>query len=234
MEPLISYFKDIKTHAVLDVGTGSGGFISTLKKTFPNARITAVDPHKESLEKARCNHPGITFFEMDAGRLDFDDNAFDVVSLSKVLHHLPKIKKALKEIRRVVKPGGYIIINEPVNDNLTPPQEMHKMYHHFLSRIDRLLGTYHRKTFSKDAILDLLKTAELPVQFFFEQRRNIHKADMEENIELRVEKMMQMLEKIRDKEEYDALKPRIEEFRQKAMKWGFHPATNLLIVIRKK
>jgi ubiquinone/menaquinone biosynthesis C-methylase UbiE len=219
---------------VLDVGTGSGGFISILEKTFPHARITAIDPHRESLETARSNHPGLTFLEMEAGQLDFDDNAFDVVSLSKVLHHLPKIKKALKEIRRVVKPGGYIIINEPISDNLTPAQEVHKMYHHFRSRIDRLLGTYHRKTFSKDAILDLLKTAELPVQFFFEQKKNVNLADIEENIELRTGKMIQMLEKIRDKDDYHTLKPRIEEFRQKAMKYGFQPATNLLIVIRKK
>lgn len=233
MEPLINYFIDIKAKNILDVGTGEGGFIPVLLQTFPGAIITGIDPNTDSLKVARQKFPGIRFLEMEAEKLYFDDDRFDVVSISMALHHLPKIKKALKEIKRVVKPGGYIIINEPISDNLNPAQEVHKMYHHFRSRIDRLLGTFHRQTFTCDAILQMLKTAELPVQFYFEHRNNYHTPEGNTELEVRVEKMKEMLGKIKDLPEYNQMLPQIEEFRKNALKKGFQQATNLVIVIRK-
>lgn len=234
MEPLVNYFKDIEIGNVLDVGTGSGSFIHVLKKIFPNAKITGIDPHQKTLASAKKYHPDVAFFEMKAEVLKFEDNTFDAVSISMALHHLSKVKKGLKELKRIVKPNGYIIINETISDNLNPAQEVHKMYHHFRSRIDRLTGKFHRKTFSKDAILQMLKVAELPVQFFFEQRRNVNLTEDEAELQIRVDKMKMMLEKIKDRPEYDILEPQIEEFRTRAQKYGFQPATNLIIVIRKK
>lgn len=233
MEPLINYFIDIEVKKILDVGTGEGGFIPVLLQTFPGSEITAIDPNTESLKVARQKFPGIQFLEMEGERLKFGDDHFDVVSLSMALHHFPKVKKALKEIKRVVKPGGYIIINEPISDHLNAAQEVHKMYHHFRSRIDRLVGTFHRQTFSSTAILQMLKMAELPVQFYFEQRNNFHLHNENGELEVRVEKMKEMLEKIKGRPEYKQMLPQIEEFREKSLKNGFQQATNLVIVIRK-
>lgn len=233
MEPLINYFIDIKAKNILDVGTGEGGFLPVLLKTFPGAIITGIDPNTDSLKVSEQKFPGIRFLEMEAEKLHFDDDQFDVVSISMALHHLPKIKKALKEIKRVVKPGGFIIINEPVSDNLNPAQEVYKMYHHFRSRIDRLMGTYHRQTFTCNAILQMLKTAELPVQFYFENRYYSHLSKFNGELEVRVEKMKEMLENIKGLPEYNQMQPQIEEFREKALKRGFQQPTNLVIVIRK-
>ncbi len=233
MEPLINYFIDIKAENILDVGTGRGSFVPVLKKTFPGATITGIDPDYESLETAQRQYPSIQFLKMEAEKLLFDNNSFDVVSISMALHHLQKIKKALKEIKRVTREGGFIIISEPISDHLNPSQEVYKMYHHFRSRIDRLTGTYHRQTFTSRAILQMLKNADLPVQFYFEQRKNTNLIELDGELDLRVEKMKQMLEKIKDKPEYDLLKSQIEEFRSKALNYGLQPATNLVIVIRK-
>ncbi len=233
MEPLINYFIDIKAEKILDVGTGKGGFIPVLLQTFPGSVVTGIDSSSDSLEVAQKQFPLVQFQKMEAEKITFDDNTFDVVSISMALHHFSRIKKALKEIKRVVKPGGYIIINEPISDNLNPAQEVHKMYHHFNSRIDRMLGTFHRKTFTSKAVLQMLKTAELPVQFYFEHRKNTHPADFNGELELRIEKMNQMLEKIKNRPEYELLKPQIEEFRIKYLNKGFQTATNLVIVIRK-
>lgn len=232
MEPLINYFIDIKADDILDVGTGRGGFLPVLVKTFPGASITGVDPDAASLDVARMQYPAISFKLMGAERLDFDDHSFDVVSISKALHHLPKLKKSLKEIKRVTKPGGFILINEPISDRLNPAQEAFKMYHHFRSHIDRLQGIYHRKTFTSSAILQMLKTAELPVQFYFEQRKSTNLADIDGELDLRVEKMHHMLNRIKDRPEYVQLLPQIEEFRNISLKNGLQPATQLIIVIR--
>ena len=127
MESLINYFKDIGAGNILDVGTGKGAFIYDLIRIFPGAGITAIDPVAESLESARRLYPDVTFLPMGAEDLGFDDDTFDVVAISKALHHLQKIKKGLKEMKRVVKTDGYIIIKEPVSDGLTPAKEVYKM-----------------------------------------------------------------------------------------------------------
>ena len=234
MEPLINYFMDKKVSCVLDVGTGSGGFIPILQETFPEAEITGVDTDQEPLVVARQKFPEIIFIKMKAEQLLFDDNSFDVVSISMALHHLVKIKRSLKEIRRVVKNEGWIIINEMISDNLNPAQEVHKMYHHFRSRIDRLTGVYHRKSFTKDAILQMLKVADIQIQFLFENKNPTKQTENKSDLEILVKKMEQMLEKIKGRPEYDIMKPEIHHFQENALRYGLQPATNLIIVGRKK
>jgi len=233
MEPLVNYFKGKIINTVLDTGSGSGGFIPVLKHTFPHAKITGIDPDKASLETARQNFPEIIFHEMRAEKLLFEDNFFDVAAISMALHHLPRVKKGLKEMRRVVKPEGWLIINEMISNNLNPAQEVHKMYHHFRSRIDRLTGVYHRKSFTKEAILQLLKFSNIHVQFLFEYKRDVNLVQDPADLEFRLQKMEQTLEKIKGRPEYEIMKPEIEKFRAKALKYGFQPATNLVIVARK-
>lgn len=234
MEPLTLFFKDIKIENILDIGTGSGDFINTLKETFADAKITAVDPDKDSLATARTRFPDIGFSEMVAENLQFNDNSFDLVSISMALHHLNKIRKGLTEMKRVVKPGGWIIINELISDNLNPAQEVHKMYHHFKSRIDRMTGICHRETFTKAAILQMLKTAAIPVQFFFEYNQEINLTESDEELEQRVKKMEEALERIKGRKEYDLMKPEIDTFKEKARVHGFQPATKLVIAGRIK
>jgi ubiquinone/menaquinone biosynthesis C-methylase UbiE len=234
IEPLINYFKDKEIFNILDVGTGSGSFIPVLQQTFPEAKITGIDINEAILLAARQKFPELIFLKMKAEKLHFKDNSFDVVSLSMTLHHFPKLKKSLKEIRRVVKNEGWIIINETISDNLNPAQKVHKIYHHFRSRIDSITGTYHRKSFTKDAILQILKVSGIHVQFFFENKKNINLIKSKYDIDSFVNKMQQMVEKIKGHPEYDIIKPEIETFREMALKFGIQPATNLIIVARKK
>jgi len=64
------------------------------------------------------------------------------------LHHLSDIGAALAEMKRVVKPGGWIIVNELISDGLNPAQQVHKMLHHLRSKIDRMIGEVHNETFT--------------------------------------------------------------------------------------
>jgi ubiquinone/menaquinone biosynthesis C-methylase UbiE len=234
MEALKNFFYDKTIENILDVGTGSGKFITILKATFPSAKITGVDPDQESLGKAREDFPDVEFQKMSAENLLFENDTFDVVSLSMALHHLPKIKKGLKELKRVVKPGGWIIINELFSDNLNPAQEVHKMYHHFRSRIDRLTGVSHRETFKKEEILQIVRQAGISTQFFFEHKKNVNMVAEPGELEKKADEMKVMLERIKGKPEYAELLPQIEKFRVKAMEFGFQPATNVVIVGKKK
>jgi len=230
MEQLKAYFSEREINSILDIGTGSGDFIEVLQDVFPQAQITGVDPDTESLQEAIKKYPEVTFGEMRAEILEFADNSFDLASISMALHHLPDIQTSLKEMLRVVKPGGWIIVNELFSDNLNPSQEVHKIFHHFRSKIDRLTGIYHQETFEKEQILHLVKAAGIQIQLSFENTIQTNLIASPGELDVRIEKMKQHLEKIKGLPEYEIYKPQIEEFRQRALLFGFQPATRIVVV----
>ena len=230
MEQLKAYFSECEINSILDIGTGSGDFIEVLQDVFPQAQITGVDPDTESLQEAIKKYPGVSFGEMRAEILEFADNSFDLASISMALHHLPDIQTSLKEMLRVVKPGGWIIVNELFSDNLNPSQEVHKIFHHFRSKIDRLTGIYHQETFEKEQILHLVKAAGIQILLSFENTIQTNLIASPGELDVRIEKMKQHLEKIKGLPEYEIYKPQIEEFRQRALLFGFQPATRIVVV----
>jgi ubiquinone/menaquinone biosynthesis C-methylase UbiE len=231
MKQLLDFFRDKKVKTVLDVGTGSGDFLLVLKMVFPDAIITGVDPDSDSLNQARELHPEVTFQKMVAKELVFADASFDVVSISMALHHLPEIEKSFEEILRVVKPNGWIIVSELFSDNLNAAQEVHKMFHHFRSKTHRILGVSHNETFIKKQIIEMIESSGIDIRFHFEFNsggENFMLKDAE--LELRVGKMKKMLESVNGFAEYEGLKPQIKEFRKNAVKYGFQPATRVVVV----
>ena len=170
MEALTNFFLDKNCEHILDVGTGPGNFIKVLKETFPTAKITGVDPMTELLDEAKRKYPDVQFVQGVAERLPFPAGTFDVASISMALHHLTKVSKGLREIKRVVKKGGWIIIKEIISDDLNPAQEVQKMYHHFRSRIDRILGVSHHETFKKDQVIQMVEDSGISIQFFLNTR----------------------------------------------------------------
>lgn len=230
MKQLIDFFEKIEIKTVLDLGTGSGDFIKVLKDVFPAAKIIGADPHVESLEKAKRKYPDVVLMEMAAEKLEFPDNTFDVASISMALHHLPDIQTSLNEMQRVVKPGGWIIVSELFSDNLNPAQEVHKMFHHFRSSTDRLLGVSHNETFKKDEIIEMVEKSGIKIQTHFEVNKETNLTINQEELEMRAEQMKEMLEAVKEFPEYEGLKPQIKEFRERAAKYGFQSATRVVII----
>jgi ubiquinone/menaquinone biosynthesis C-methylase UbiE len=230
MKQLTDFFANEKVSAILDTGTGTGDFIEVLKIVFPKSKITGIDPDIESLQEASKKYPELLFAKMGAENLNFNDNTFDLASISMALHHLPDIQEAMKEMQRVVKPNGWIIVNELFSDNLTPAEEVHKIMHHFRSKIDRLIGISHNETFKKEEIREIVKAAGIEAIFEFEnQMEPISLADSNE-LENRLEKMKLHLEKIKGRPEYDIFQTQIEEFKKVALKHGFQSAPRLVLV----
>jgi ubiquinone/menaquinone biosynthesis C-methylase UbiE len=93
---------------VLDVGCGQG--IDVYRYAAAGADAVGVDLTPRHVELARLHTAAMgvtaTIVEGDAEALPFPDASFDRVSSNGVLHHTPNMAQALKEIRRVLKPGG--------------------------------------------------------------------------------------------------------------------------------
>lgn len=97
---------------VLEIGVGSG---RNLKYYSSKAQITGIDNSEGMLEKARKKAremKNVNLFIMDAEHLEFPNNSFDYVIATFVLCTIPDPVKALKEMRRVLKPSGELIALE--------------------------------------------------------------------------------------------------------------------------
>ena len=103
---------------VLELGCGTGYFTRELIDT--GAGITAIDISPDLLEEARkkIQAPGLEFKVDNAYAMSFENESFDHVIGSSVLHHL-EIRRALSEVYRVLKPGGWMAFTEP---NMMNPQ----------------------------------------------------------------------------------------------------------------
>src|SRR3989338_3868965 len=101
---------------VLDVGCGTGDDLVYLATHFDRLNLTGVDgdPKVLAIAKNKSKKRGLAvkFRASLAEALPFTSNSFDVVWSSLMIHHLPTpIKlKALKEMRRVLKPGGKLYL----------------------------------------------------------------------------------------------------------------------------
>ena len=144
---------------VLDIGCGSGQFIGILMQSLGSFdSITGVDVDDGVLEEARSKFRSETFNFIKASSLSlpFEDGSFDLVSISKALHHMENDTQTLDEMKRVLKQGGYLLINEMIRDGLTASQQSHLLYHHLRSEIDQLLGVSHNTTYLHSDLLDLI------------------------------------------------------------------------------
>jgi demethylmenaquinone methyltransferase/2-methoxy-6-polyprenyl-1,4-benzoquinol methylase len=96
---------------VLDVGCGTGDLSIEL---FENtaARVIGLDFCRPMLELARQKASTIPFIEGDGLRLPFADGTFDAITAGFALRNLASVEDGLEEFRRVLRPGGVVVILE--------------------------------------------------------------------------------------------------------------------------
>lgn len=107
----------IEGKKVLEVGVGTG---KNLLHYPEDLEVTGIDFSKDMLAKARektKNLKNINLIEMDAQDMDFEDNTFDTVVTSCVFCSVPDPIEGLKEIKRVCKNGGKIVMLEHVRSD---------------------------------------------------------------------------------------------------------------------
>lgn len=104
--------------SVLELGCGSGYFTKELAGL--DVHLQAIDISPELIEQAKMyvSSDNVVFLIQNAYQMEFENDCFDAIVGSSVLHHL-EIQKAVGEIFRVLKPGGTLAFTEP---NMMNPQ----------------------------------------------------------------------------------------------------------------
>lgn len=100
---------------VLDIATGTADFaIAVQKKAAQGSLITGIDLSEGMLQvgKAKCQGLPIELEVGDAENLRFDDGSFDRVCVAFGVRNFENLMKGLEEMRRVLKPGGKLVILE--------------------------------------------------------------------------------------------------------------------------
>lgn len=94
---------------VLDLGGGTGRVARAAAKL--SKRVVVLDPSRGMLKRVGAQ-PNVTAVMGRAQALPFVDASFDVVLCVEALHHIKDAEMALREVARVVRPGGRIVIHE--------------------------------------------------------------------------------------------------------------------------
>ena len=134
--------------SVLDLAAGTGS--SSIALNLEGVRVVASDFSQGMLAEGRKRHPELEFVFADATNLPFAANEFDATTISFGLRNVVDVEKALREMFRVTKPGGRVVICEfsRVQNSLLRP-----LYEFYLKR---LLPMFSRMAGQKPEAYDYL------------------------------------------------------------------------------
>jgi ubiquinone/menaquinone biosynthesis C-methylase UbiE len=121
---------------LLDVGCGTGHHLAQLRHR--GFDVAGLDGSEEMLAVARANNPGVTIKQGDVETLPFPSGGFDVVICVEVLRYLPGLAGCLREMARVLKPGGLCLATA------TPALNLNGFW-----LINRLASRFGTRGFSK-------------------------------------------------------------------------------------
>lgn len=97
---------------VLDVGCGKGSFLRAFARLHPSWRCVGVEPSREEAELARQNG-GIEVIEGMFGSVPLEADSFDLIAIMHVLEHVSRPVETLRELHRLLRPGGRVFIEVP-------------------------------------------------------------------------------------------------------------------------
>ena len=149
------------TTRALEVGPGSGVYLPMLATLFDEVLATDIErcflDHAEALA---ATHPNIRATVDDITDSRLPDASFDVVLCSEVIEHLPDSRPALATFRRILKPGGTLILSTPLR--YSPLEQTAKVA--FLPGVVDVVRRVYREPVLKMGHINLLTEGELRAQ----------------------------------------------------------------------
>jgi ubiquinone/menaquinone biosynthesis C-methylase UbiE len=97
---------------LLDVGCGPGTITADFARRLGAGAVLGIDASADVIAEAQRDHPDVSFATGDVYHLDVPEASFDVVHAHQLLQHLADPTAALKEMRRVVRPGGIVAVRD--------------------------------------------------------------------------------------------------------------------------
>lgn len=141
-----------KTGSILDIGCGTGEFLNTCK--LAKWETIGIEPDEDARKMAVNNYSLDVRSESELQNIP--DSSFEIITMWHVLEHVPKLNERVKELKRLIKPNGIIIIAVPNSDSLDAKIYKEKwaaydvprhLYHFNPKDIDTLFKNHGMKMF---------------------------------------------------------------------------------------
>ena len=235
MLKLRNFLKNIEVDRALDVASRHGEFARKLMAGLARCgEIQAVDISGETVAEASARNKikGLVFRRMDAAHLEYEDGSFDLAAVSNSLHHLPDVGAVLQEMLRVLRPGGWLIVNEMYCDGQTPPRTTHVALHHLEGLIDTCRGQCHQPTWTRDRIVEMFKTLDLTDVHIFDDVET--DPDLRRKLEEKAVRVAAEVEELRGQGIYEEISRRHELVRELFSRHGIERCTQLVLAGRRR
>ena len=131
-EHLIAFVRSLgRAERAVDLGCGDGRLTAELDA----GELTAADVSRVALDRARRRLPGASIAELEPDApLPFEDSAFDLVLCAETVEHVRDVQLLLSEARRVLRPGGALVLTTPASRALMRPPDPLSPHLRFLTR----------------------------------------------------------------------------------------------------
>ena len=168
---MLSYLDLSPGQSVLDCGSGMGFYLKVILELFPGCRLYGIDRDEKALCYAQRHlaRRDVLLTRGDVHRMGFASEIFDRVLMSEVLEHLADDAAALREVRRVMKPGAILAITVP-----------HRRYPYWHDPINRFaegvwgspirrgpfagIWANHERLYDREQIVDAVEDAGFAVE----------------------------------------------------------------------
>ena len=154
---------------LLDCGCGTGAMLALLSRAYPEKHFTGIDIAPGMIRAAEKKKlAGVRFVTGDCESLPFHDSSFDAVICTMSFHHYPEPVQFLRNVRRVLRPGGRFILRE-----MTGPAPVVSAMNRFgMPVLNRLFRKGDVRGYTADDVRALLMKAGL-VPVTLERRRHM-------------------------------------------------------------
>lgn len=147
---VIKLVSDSRPQRVLDIATGTGDLALQFAEAIPQAKITGLDLSEGMLAVARKKAgkqslERVEFIKGDSEALPFEDNTYDAITVSFGIRNFEHLEAGLKEIYRVLQPGGLFVVLETSVPTRFPWKQGYHLY-------SRLILPVVGRIFSKDKV----------------------------------------------------------------------------------
>jgi 2-polyprenyl-3-methyl-5-hydroxy-6-metoxy-1,4-benzoquinol methylase len=145
---------------VLDVGCGAGQVAKAVKRSRPDLEVLGCDVSQSALAAASAAPEGVDFRLATAERLPFGDGELDLVWIFDVLEHVEDPKVVLREVARVLKPGGGFHIVLPLEGQ---PRTLYRLVGAGTRWTAKVRHGGHIQIFSAERFREMAASCGLPV-----------------------------------------------------------------------
>lgn len=172
----LNRLKPYKPQSILDIATGTGDFAIQAAQTLQPKQVTGTDISEGMMNVGRQKVKAlkldsvISFAKEDCMALSFEDNTFDAVTAAFGIRNFQNLDQGLREMCRVLKPGGHLCIVELTSPVMFPMKQLFKVYSHTVLPIygrlisgDRVAYSYLTATIEAfpqgERMVEILKAA---------------------------------------------------------------------------